>query len=103
MLAELQPAAEQARKWDKAGHLARIKASGFFTYAREIVFHHTESCDAQRYIGLTLSQGGIQSVLKLDPSTLKQDIAGFAAEVEQFFQGRTLPVLISYRMRTGVK
>ncbi|MNC74961.1 hypothetical protein D3C75_1264130 [compost metagenome] len=50
-----------------------------------------------------LSQGGIQTVLKLDPAALTQAIAGFTADVEQFFQGRTLPVLISYRMRVGVK
>jgi SAM-dependent methyltransferase len=103
LLAELQPAAEQARKWDKEGHLARIKASGAFTYAREIVFHNTEPCDAERYIGLALSQGGIQTVLKLGSSALEQDIAEFSAEVEDYFQGRTLEVLISYRMRVGVK
>ncbi|KWX88539.1 SAM-dependent methyltransferase, partial [Paenibacillus riograndensis] len=58
---------------------------------------------AQRYVGLMLSQGGIQTVLKLDPAVLTQDIAGFTADGEEFFQGRTLPVLISYRMRAGVK
>ncbi|MBW4082112.1 class I SAM-dependent methyltransferase [Paenibacillus sp. S150] len=103
LLAGLQPAAEQAHKWDKEGHLGRIKASGEFSYAREIVFHNTENCDAQRYVGLALSQGGIQTVLKLAPSALTQDIAGFSADVEQYFQGRTLPMLISYRMRVGVK
>lgn len=103
LLAELQPGADQASKWDKEGHLNRIKASGRFTYAREIVFHNMESCDAQRYIGLALSQGGIQSLLKLSPASLEQDIAEFSAEVEAFFQGRTLQVPVSYRMRTGVK
>ncbi|WP_339220902.1 methyltransferase domain-containing protein [Paenibacillus sp. FSL H8-0332] len=103
LLAELQPGADQASKWDKEGHLNRIKASGWFTYAREIVFHNMESCDAHRYIGLALSQGGVQSLLKLSPASLEQDIAEFSAEVEEFFQGRTLQVPISYRMRTGVK
>ncbi|WNS42496.1 methyltransferase domain-containing protein [Paenibacillus sp. MMS20-IR301] len=103
LLAERQPAAEQARKWDKEGHLARIKASGLFTYAREVVFHNMEACNAERYIGLTLSQGGIQSVLKLDPALLETDIAGFSAAVQDYFQGRTLQVPISYRMRIGVK
>lgn len=103
ILTELQPVADQARKWDKEGHLARIKESGLFTYAREVVFHNTESCDAGRYIGLALSQGGIQSVLKLDSASLGQEIAEFSALVEDYFQGRTLQVLISYRMRVGVK
>ncbi|KAI7266590.1 hypothetical protein KC345_g8134 [Hortaea werneckii] len=103
LLAELQPIAEQARKWDKEGHLARIKASGAFAYAREIVFHNTEPCDAERYIGLALSQGGIQTVLKLGSSPLEQEIAEFSAQVKNYFRGRTLQVLISYRMRVGVK
>lgn len=97
------PDADRAHKWDKEGHLTRIQSSGGFSFAREIVFHHSEPCDAQRYIGLTLSQGGVQSLLKLDPSALSEDIAGYTAIVEQHFQGRTLQVLISYRMRIGIK
>lgn len=103
LLAGLQPDADQARKWDKEGHLGRIQASGLFTYAREIVFHNTEACDAERYIGLALSQGGIQTVLKLSPASLEQEITQFSAEVKNYFRGRTLQVLISYRMRVGVK
>lgn len=103
ILAELQPAAEQAHKWDKEGHLGRIEASGGFSFAREIVFHNNEECDAGRYVGLALSQGGIRSVLKLGSSALEQQIAVFSAAVEHYFQGRTLSVPISYRMRMGIK
>lgn len=103
ILAALLPDAERAHKWDKEGHLSRIKDSGHFSFAREIVFHNLESCDAERYIGLTLSQGGVQSVMKLDATLLDQDIADYAAAVEEHFQGRSLEVLISYRMRIGIK
>ncbi|MBT2291297.1 class I SAM-dependent methyltransferase [Paenibacillus albidus] len=102
-LASLLPDAERAHKWDTEGHLARIQASGAFSFTREIVFHNLESCDAERYVGLTLSQGGIQAVLKLGSSVLNEEIAEFTAAVEEYFQGRTLEVLISYRMRLGVK
>ncbi|MEK5240236.1 methyltransferase domain-containing protein [Paenibacillus sp. FSL L8-0470] len=103
LLDVLQPSAEQAHKWDKEGHLGRIEASGCFSFAREIVFHNTEECDAERYVGLALSQGGIQTVLKLGSSALEQLISDFSVAVEQYFQGRTLPVHISYRMRVGIK
>ncbi|MNI85503.1 hypothetical protein D3C73_1425040 [compost metagenome] len=103
ILAELLPQAERAHKWDKEGHLSRIQASGSFSFVREIVFHNTEECDAERYIGLTLSQGGIQTVIKLGSAGLDQRLAEFSAAVEQYFQGRTLPVLFSYRMRVGIK
>lgn len=103
LLAELQPEAERAFKWDKEGHLARIQASSHFSFAREIVFHNTETCDADRYVGLMLSQGGLQTVLKLGSTLLDEAIADFTAEAERYFDGRTLPVLISYRMRIGIK
>lgn len=103
LLEVLQPAGEMAYKWDKEGHLGRMEASGCFSFSREIVFHNTEDCDAKRYVGLALSQGGVQSVLKLGSSALEQLISEFSAAVEQYFQGRTLPVHISYRMRVGIK
>lgn len=103
LLAEQQPDAERAHKWDKEGHLTRIKKSGEFTYAREIVFHNTETCDAERYVGLMLSQGGIQTVLKLGMDALDQELEQFTDAVQQYFAGRTLPVLICYRMRVGIK
>ncbi|AIQ38364.1 SAM-dependent methyltransferase [Paenibacillus sp. FSL R5-0345] len=103
LLTSLLPDAERAYKWDKEGHLSQIQASGAFSFAREIVFHNLESCDSGRYVGLALSQGGIRTVLKQDAALLDQDIADFSAAVEDHFQGRTLEVLISYRMRIGIK
>lgn len=103
ILSTLVPDSEQAHKWDKEGHLARIEASGHFRFTREIVFHHSEACDSERYVGLTLSQGGIQTVWKLGSTELDEEIAAFRAAVEDHFQGRTLNVPISYRMRLGVK
>lgn len=103
LLAELQPDTERAHKWDKEGHLSRIKESGQFSYAREIVFHNTETCDAERYVGLMLSQGGIQTVLKLGVEALNQELAQFKEAAVDYFAGRTLPVLICYRMRVGIK
>ncbi|WP_151733595.1 class I SAM-dependent methyltransferase [Paenibacillus tengchongensis] len=103
LLQSLQPEEEQASKWSKEGHLSQIRESGHFSYAREIVFHHTESCDADRFTGLALSQGGLQTVLKLAPDLLEQEIAEFAGLVESHFAGRTLPMLLGYRMRLGIK
>jgi len=103
ILDRLQPAADRAQKWNKDEHLSYIQASKGFTFAREIVFHNIESCDAERYIGLTLSQGGLQSVRKLGSTELDNDIAEFSDMVEHYFQGRTLEVVISYRMRIGIK
>jgi SAM-dependent methyltransferase len=49
---------------DKAGHLARMRSSGRFCYTREIMLHHADEGSAERLVGLALSLGAIQSLLK---------------------------------------
>lgn len=52
-------------KRNKEEHIKNMTDSHVFRFIKEIVFHNVESCDSQRYVGLALSQGGLQSVLKL--------------------------------------
>jgi ubiquinone/menaquinone biosynthesis C-methylase UbiE len=93
----------RASKRDKEQHLTRIRESGLFRFSKEIVFHNMETCDAERYIGLALSQGGVQAVFKLGSSELDKPLQSFRSSVEHYFAGRTLNVMFSYRMRLGVK
>ncbi|GAA4845078.1 hypothetical protein GCM10023310_23700 [Paenibacillus vulneris] len=102
-IARLVQQSEQAHRWSKDKHLQSIRESGRFRFSKEFVFHNMETCDAERYIGLTLSQGGLQTVFKLGATDLDADIAAFRVEVEEYFKGRTLDVMFSYRMRLGVK
>ncbi|TKH45215.1 SAM-dependent methyltransferase [Paenibacillus terrae] len=97
------PVEQQAHKWSKEQHLPNLQRSGQFRYTREIVFHNREQCDAARYIGLVLSQGGIQTLFKLGNRALDEDLARFVKLVKDHFQDRTLDILFSYRMRLGVK
>lgn len=103
IIGRLVPAGEQAHKYDKSKHLANIIASGEFRYTREIVFHHYENCDAERYVGLMLSQGGVQTVLRLGADDLNGEITAFRALVEDYFQGQTRQIMLCYRMRLGIK
>ncbi|MBU5348554.1 class I SAM-dependent methyltransferase [Paenibacillus lautus] len=96
-------AQEKAYKGNKNEHLKHIRESGVFQFSKEIVFHHIEPFTAERYTGLAVSQGGIQTVFKLKPTELNDKIAQFHLLVEEHFQGRTLPVMLSYRMRLGIK
>ena len=96
-------AQEKAYKGNKNEHLKHIRESGVFRFSKEIVFHHMEPFTAERYTGLAVSQGGIQTVFKLKQTELNDKIAQFHALVEEHFKGRTLPVMLSYRMRLGIK
>ncbi|MDQ0114756.1 class I SAM-dependent methyltransferase [Paenibacillus harenae] len=103
LIAELIPEQERAVKADKEQHLGHIRASGKFKYAREIVFHNMERCDADRYVGIALSQGGVRAVQKQGSKALDGELAEFREVAERYFAGRELDVLFSYRLRLGVK
>lgn len=93
----------KAKQWNKSEHLKRIKESNKFRYSKEMVFHNREKSDAERYIGLALSQGALQTALKKGISELERDIEAFKQIVIERFDNRTLDLIISYRMRLGIK
>ena len=95
--------AEGFRKWEKSGHLANIRSSGHFRYAREIVFANEESCDAERMIALARSQGGLQGILTARPELIAEALEAFERAVREYFAGKSLAVGFCYRMRVGVK
>jgi ubiquinone/menaquinone biosynthesis C-methylase UbiE len=104
IIAKRVPAQNLAIKRDKEQHLTQIRSSGHFRFSREIVFHNIELCDAERYVGLAISQGGIQTVFRLGGRIeLNEQLEEFRRLTEAYFAGRTLEVMFSYRMRLGVK
>jgi len=51
-------------QWPKASHLQRMRESGCFRYTCEMVLHHTEPGNAERMVGVLLSQGSVAGLLK---------------------------------------
>ncbi|MBS4201684.1 class I SAM-dependent methyltransferase [Bacillus sp. FJAT-49732] len=102
-VAELAQADQLAFKWNKEKHLQQIRDSGLFLFSKEIVFHHWERCDAFRYANIALSQGGLQTALKLGANDLQDAINEFQSQVHQAFAGQSQDILFSYRMRLGIK
>ncbi|GHB98396.1 class I SAM-dependent methyltransferase [Cerasicoccus arenae] len=94
---------EQLPRWDKPGHLERMRKSGQFRFVRESLLHHEDEGGAARIVALLLSQGYIQSLLKqgLTERDLHidhlRDVAAFA------FGDGVKPWLWSVRVRLGVK
>ena len=50
--------------WPKHEHFQRMKSSECFRYVKEVVLHHIEQGNAERFVGVLLSQGGVASLLK---------------------------------------
>jgi ubiquinone/menaquinone biosynthesis C-methylase UbiE len=91
------------RYWDKNKHLENIRNSGYFRFAREIVFSNREKCSAERFVKLALSQGGLQSVLKTKPEAITAQIEKFKAAVFVALGQDSFDLDFGYSMRIGVK
>lgn len=91
------------QRWNKDKHLQNIKQSGYFKYCREIVFMNKEKCNAERFIGIALSQGGLQTIMKNQPDLVEKDIELFEKKIKTFYGNSEFDIIFCYRMRIGVK
>ena len=71
------------KKWPKSEHKKNIKISGYFDYVKETYIQNVEKCDAQRFIGLALSQGHIQTLIKNKIEEINLPLEKFIKEVEE--------------------
>lgn len=92
---------KNVQRWEKEGHLGRMQASGYFRYCWEIVVHNQEIGNAERLMGLALSQGGVMTLLK---NNIPE--SDFGLDRLRDIATRTLaddvPFLFCYRARLGV-
>lgn len=91
------------RRFDKSHHLENIRASGRFRYTRELVLLNEEPFTPERYIGLAMSQGSLQTILKQQPETIQADLDRFCQAVrENWIPGQNTGAFC-YRIRLGFK
>jgi ubiquinone/menaquinone biosynthesis C-methylase UbiE len=93
----------KTKQWNKNEHLKNISESNLFRFTKEIVFHNIETCDSERFIGIALSQGHLQTVLKNSYDEIGKEIEIFKKKVEDRFHGNKKKMIFSYRMRIGIK
>jgi ubiquinone/menaquinone biosynthesis C-methylase UbiE len=91
------------KKWDKKKHLENLVKSGYFRFAREIVFSNTEPCTAERFVRLARSQGGLQGILKYDPGLILPTLEKFEAVARDSLGQGDFEIDFCYRMRMGMK
>jgi hypothetical protein len=91
------------RQWDKHGHLERMAASARFRWTREVVLHSVEEGNAQRLVGIALSQGGLAALLKAGISETEIGLDEFRAAAQRFLGDEPGPWWFSYRVRIGIR
>lgn len=89
--------------WEKSEHLSRMKASGRFRYVKEICVHHTEMGNAARMVGIALSQGSVQTVLKAGWSEDAMGLSTFRAAMQHLLGDTPSLWYWTYRVRLGIK
>ncbi len=94
---------ESFLRYPKDRHLENIKKSGYFTYARELLFANTEPCTRERFENILFTQGSMQAILKKCPERLADEVAAFQAAVAEIFGDDPFDIEFAYRIRVGIK
>lgn len=92
-----------AASWPKEGHLERIRASGRFRFARELVCHGWSDVDAHGLIGLAESIGGPRAIFGADAPEVVETFERLRETATRVLGDRTGPLVTCYRIRLGVK
>lgn len=95
--------AEPVLMWEKEGHLARMQTSGCFRYVRECLLHQRDEGHAERIVGLYLSQGHVQTLLKRGLSAQDLRVDYLTEVARRAFGEKRVPWFWSARIRLGVK
>jgi ubiquinone/menaquinone biosynthesis C-methylase UbiE len=92
----------RVHQWPKHEHLKQMANSGCFRYTKEIVLHHEEEGNGDRFIGLLLSQGNAMSLLKAGYTEVELGIDRFRRLCKGYLGTRTRIWYFSSRIRIGI-
>jgi len=90
------------KQWRKEEHLARMRESGRFRYVQEIFLHSIEMGNAERLVGLALSQGVVAGLLKIGLAESEIGIDAFRQSAANLLGDEPRTWFFSYRVRVGV-
>ncbi|MGH8261995.1 MAG: class I SAM-dependent methyltransferase [Steroidobacteraceae bacterium] len=90
------------KHFEKSGHLERMRSSGCFRYMRELSVHHNDTGNAERLVGLLLSQGHIMTLLKRGITESALGIDRLRLIAAQTLDDGARPWHWSARVRLGV-
>ena len=101
--AEVPEVRDSFVRYSKDKHLENIIQSGYFTYARELLFSNTESCTKERFRNIILSEGSTQTILKKCPKLIDKQLTEFNEVINSCFDIEPFDIEFCYRMRIGIK
>ncbi|HLY28178.1 MAG TPA: class I SAM-dependent methyltransferase [Aggregatilineales bacterium] len=89
--------------WEKEQHLERMRASERFSFTKEVAVHNVEQGNAERLVGLALSQGQVQTLIKNGVSAQEMGLDALQADAERILGETLRPWYFTYRVRIGIR
>lgn len=93
---------EDVTKWNKEQHLARMEASGRFRWLKDLAVHHVEEGDADRLVGIALSQGTVSTLFRAGLGEEEVGVDVYRRDAEAALPDGPIPWYWTYRIRAGV-
>jgi hypothetical protein len=97
------------RSWSKTDHLARMQASGYFVFTRDVLLDEPVGGGADRFVALMRSQGSYQGLRRRGLSDDDLGATEFELQARRAFDaasdrpGGAPPVSFSWRVRLGIR
>jgi ubiquinone/menaquinone biosynthesis C-methylase UbiE len=92
-----------SHKWNKKDHKKNIIESGFFRYTKETYYHKRKKLDKDEFIGIAISQGGLQALMKRGYTKEEIGIEKFKKELDSLQQPIMNEMTYNYRVIFGIK
>ncbi len=90
------------RRWEKSGHLARLRDSGLFRWSTEVALSHVESGGADRIIALAETQGGVVALRQAGVPDEDIGLDDLRRVAKTVLAADVRPWWWTYRVRLGV-
>ena len=94
---------EIAFRWKKTQHINRIHESGHFSFSKETYFHKTEKLSKEKFIGIALSQGGLEALMKRGRTKKEIGIIDFQKKINEAREPLFNEIIYSYQVIFGKK
>jgi ubiquinone/menaquinone biosynthesis C-methylase UbiE len=92
-----------AVKWNKGNHLENIVKSNHFKFTKEAYFHKTEDLSKEKLIGLAMSQGGLEALLKKGFSKKELGITKFKKTIQKMGKVPNEKIIYNYKAIYAIK
>jgi SAM-dependent methyltransferase len=90
-------------RYSKEGHLERMRASGHFRHAREVVLHSRVPGSAERIVGMAMSLGPMVVLLQEGTSEEEIGLAALREAAVRALGEDEVEMFLGYRVRLGIK